>query len=137
MAGVEAMSALSKEGENKEKADRVIVDGSYGWSKGMALRRMLAAISSRYGNFQLPADATDGKDQGDENYCRNHEPFLDLIHHLSFLQEAHGMAESAKASAMPFQRLSHFAAKRFKYFPYPSFSKSSLGMNFRAAEFMQ
>lgn len=31
----------------------------------------------------------------------------------------------------------YFFPKVFKYFPYPSFSKSSLGMNLREAEFMQ
>jgi hypothetical protein len=33
--------------------------------------------------------------------------------------------------------MGYFLAKSFKYFPYPSFPKSSLGMNLNAADFIQ
>ena len=34
-------------------------------------------------------------------------------------------------------RDSYSFSKSFKYWPYPAFSKSSFGMNFKEAEFMQ
>ncbi len=51
-------------------------------------------------------------------------PFLEHTIHQAKLQP-------------PLLHSNRYFSKSFAYFPYPSFIKSSFGMNLRAAEFMQ
>jgi hypothetical protein len=53
----------------------------------------------------LPANPTDREDQGDENYYRGHEPFLNFIHPSSFLNKAGWWFRDTNNLKKPFSKL--------------------------------